>query len=195
MTKNRSTHSTHFRNPFFFSIGLIALCRCVSAQELAIDFESTTVGKPMPTWSEIGVTFELANKPKKSKAIGRIMFFPHIGTGRKGIVNAMANEAIPVRAQFSKPVKKVSLVLWGSTDSAAHVEAFDAQGKLLVEDSLKKVPVRKSPEEQVPFFELTVEAKGIDHLHISGSQPGGFIVIDEMRWTELETNRNTLEKE
>ena len=153
----------------------------VIAQDTIIDFESTTIGKPIPTWSDQGVTFGLAYQPKKSKAVGRISFFPHIGTNRKGIVNAMANEAIPIRATFEKPVKKVQLVLWGSTTSAALVEAFDVDGKQIAKDGLEQVPVRKTPEERVPFFELAVEGESIAYIEISGAQPGGFVAVDEIR--------------
>jgi hypothetical protein len=152
-----------------------------SAQDSIVDFESTTIGKPIPTWSDQGVTFGLAHQPQKCKAIGRISFFPHIGTNRKGIVNAMADEAIAIRATFEKPVKKVQLVLWGSTTSAAVVEAFDAAGKRIAKDGLEQVPVRKTPEESVPFFELAVEGEGIAYIQIGGSQPGGFVAVDEIR--------------
>jgi hypothetical protein len=154
------------------------------AQEAVIDFESATIGKPTPTWTDQAVTFGLAYQPKKSRAVGRITFFPHLGTNRKGIVNAMANEAIPVRATFEKPVKKIQLVLWGSTTSAALVEAFDIDGKRIAKDGLEQVPVRKTPEDHVPFFGLTVEGEGIAYIEISGSQPGGFVAVDEMRWTK-----------
>ena len=153
------------------------------AQDGVIDFESLSVGKPMPTWSDQGVTFGLSHQPKKSKATGRISFFPHLGTNRKGIVNAMANEAIPVRATFDKPVKKVQLVLWGSTTSSALVEAFDVDGKQIAKDGLDHVPTRKTPEDHVPFFELVVQGEGIAYIEISGSQPGGFIAVDEIRWS------------
>jgi hypothetical protein len=163
---------------------IIALCFDAHAEELSIDFESAVIGKPMPSWSEKGVTFKLAHPPKKSKAIGRIMFFPHIGTERKGILNAMANEAIPLRVQFSKPVDNVTLVLWGSTTSAAIVEAYDADGTLMSTKKLEQVPVRRTPEEHVPFFELNVTEKRVNYLQVSGAPPGGFIAIDEVRWTE-----------
>ncbi len=154
------------------------------AQDAVIDFESAQIGKPTPTWSDQGVTFELAHQPKKSKAVGRISFFPHLGTNRKGIVNAMAGEAIPVRAKFETPVKKVHLILWGSTTSSALVEAFDVEGKRIAKDGLEHVPVRKQPEDHVPFFELAVEGEGIAYIEISGSQPGGFVAIDEIRWSK-----------
>ena len=173
---NRSSMATI---AFAFAFGSRAI-----AQDSIIDFESVQVGRPEPTWSDQGVTFGLAHQPKKNRAVGRISFFPHVGTNRKGIVNAMANEAIPVRATFEKPVRKVQLVLWGSTTSSALVEAFDADGKRIAQDGLEHVPVRKKPEEHVPFFELVVEGEGIAYIEISGSQPGGFIAVDEIRWTK-----------
>lgn len=152
------------------------------AQDQVIDFEATEIGKPVAKWSEQGVTFELAHSPTKNKAVGRVSFFPHLGTNRKGIVNAMANEAIPVRATFASPVANVRLRLWGSTTSSALLQAFDVDGKLLAKDSLAQVPVRQSPEELIPFFELAVEAEGIASIEISGSKPGGFLAVDEIRW-------------
>ncbi len=161
----------------------IAFSEFAFAQDSAIDFESAPIGKPMPTWSDQGVTFGLAHQPKKSKAVGRISFFPHLGTNRKGIVNAMANEAIPVRATFEKPVKRVQLILWGSTTSSAVVEAFGVDGNRIAKDGLERVPVRRTPEDHVPFFELAVKGEGIAYIEISGSQPGGFIAVDEIRWS------------
>ncbi|XZE22224.1 hypothetical protein SH449x_002143 [Pirellulaceae bacterium SH449] len=152
------------------------------AKEHVIDFENVTVGKPTPRWSEQGVTFELAHQPKRSKAAGRIMFFPHLGTDRKGILNAMANEAIPVRATFDRPARLVKVVMWGSTTSSAWLEAYDSQGNLLAKEGLDQVPVRSKPEEQIPFFALQLEADGIAYVEISGSQPGGFVAVDEFRW-------------
>lgn len=162
----------------------VVVCSVATAQESVIDFESVAIGKPTPTWSEQGVTFGLAHQPKKSKAVGRITFFPHIGTNRKGVLNAMANEAIPVRVTFPQPVKKVQLVLWGSTTSSALVEAFNADGKRIAKDELEHVPVRQKPEDQVPFFKLAVEGEGIAYIEISGAQPGGFVAVDEIRWNK-----------
>ncbi len=153
------------------------------AEETVIDFESAEIGKPIPQWTEKDVVFDLAHAPTKSKAKGRVMFFPHLGTERKGILGAMADESIPVRVAFPRAVNQVKLVLWGSTTSSALVEAFDAEGKLVAKDALENVPVRKSPEERVPFFELAVSAERIAYLQISGSQPGGFLAIDELRWS------------
>ncbi len=164
---------------FAFSSLQVAL-----SQDSVIDFESAIVGKPIPTWSENGVTFELAHQPSKSKAIGRMTFFPHLGTDRKGIVNAMANEAIPLRATFNKPIKKIELTLWGSTTSSAIVEAFDTDGQRIAKTELGQVPVRSRPEEHIPFFELVVEGDGIASIEVSGSQPGGFIAVDAIRWSQ-----------
>ena len=170
---------------FLATIAIAFACDSLAiAQDEVIDFESATIGKPTPAWTEKGVAFALAHQPRKSKAVGRISFFPHLGTSRKGIVNAMANEAIPIRATFEKPVKNVKVVLWGSTTSFAMVEAYDIDGKLLATDGVEKVPVRKKPEDHVPFFELTVECDGISYVEISGSQPGGFVAIDAIRWTK-----------
>lgn len=160
----------------------LAVSGFANAQDRVVDFESAMIGKPIPTWADQGVTFELAHQPQKSKAKGRVSFFPHIGTNRKGIVNAMANESIPLRATFEKPVKKVELVLWGSTTSAALVEAFDADGKRIAKNGLEQVPVRKTPEEHVPFFELSVAGESIAYVEISGAQPGGFVAVDEVRF-------------
>lgn len=166
-------------------IAIVCVFASVAAsQDAVIDFESVQIGKPTPTWSDKGVTFGPAYQPQKSRAVGRITFFPHLGTNRKGVVNAMANESIPVRATFEKPVKKVQLVLWGSTTSAALVEAFDVDGKQIAKDGLKAVPVRKRPEDHVPFFELSVEGEGIAYIEISGAQPGGFVAVDEIRWSK-----------
>lgn len=171
----------HSPSLFLPLVVALTVFRCVSAQETVINFESAKIGKPTPQWTEKDVVFELAHAPVKSKAKGRVMFFPHLGTDHKGILNAMADEAIPVRVTFPRPVDKVQLSLWGSTTSAALVEAFDSAGKLLAKDGLDQVPVRKRPEEHVPLFELSVAAKNIAYLHISGSQPGGFVAIDEMQ--------------
>ena len=57
------------------------------------------------------------------------MFFPHLKTPRKGILNAMANESIPVEIRFPERVTDVALVLRGSIGSEAF-EAFDADGKV-----------------------------------------------------------------
>src|SRR5688572_6708855 len=113
------------------------------AGEVVIDFEQATIGKPVPSWTEKGVIFTLAEAPKTSKAIGRVMFFPYISTERKGILNAMANEqAIPLQAKFPSAASSVTLVLWGSTGCPAKLQAFDRDDKLVDEVSVPAAPVR-----------------------------------------------------
>lgn len=151
-----------------------------SAEETTINFENVEIGKPLPNYVEQDVRFELAHAPKKSAAKGRIMFFPHLGDDHKGILNAMADEAIPLRISFPRPAAKAALTLWGSTTSAAVAEAFSSEGKLVARAELKQVPVRKSPEEHVPYFVLSLESPGMTTIEVSGSQPGGFIAVDEI---------------
>lgn len=153
------------------------------ADDHVIDFEKAEVGKPVASWVDQGVRIEPARPLEKSKAIARITFFPHLGTGRIGVVNAMANEAIPVRATFERGARKVTARLWGSTTSAAYMEAFDKAGNSLAKKALEKVPVRQTPEEHVPFFDLSIEASAIAYVEIGGAKPGGFMAVDELRWT------------
>jgi len=170
---------------------MFAMMSCsASAEEVVVDFEATEVGKPLAVYSERGVSFELAHAPKKSKAKGRVMFFPHLGDEHKGILNAMADEAIPLRVKLPKPAAKATLKLWGSTTSAARVEAFDRNGELLAKDELKQVPVRQSPEQPVPYFTLSLEGSGIVAIEVSGAQPGGFVAIDELRIVYEETDES-----
>src|SRR6478735_4322955 len=77
-----------------------------------INFVAVETGKPMPTYADRGVVFAPSRPPTKSRAAGRVMFFPHLKTPRKGILNAMADESIPVELRFPEPVAAVTLVLW-----------------------------------------------------------------------------------
>lgn len=154
------------------------------ADEVVIDFEKAEIGKPVPTWTEKGVVFGLAGPLTKSKAVGRIMFFPHIATNRRGLLNAMAtDQAVPVQAKFPEPVSKVTLVVWGSTGCPASLEALDANGVVVDEMSLAAVPGRKAPSDPVPFAELTVEASAIAAIRFSGPRDGEFLAADEIRFT------------
>ncbi len=148
-----------------------------------LDFEKAESGKPMTHWEDQGIRIELAHAPKKSKAAGRITFFAHLGTGLKGVVNAMANESIPLRVKFDSGAVRVTTKLWGSTTSAAYLEAFDKDGKSIGKNAIDKVPARKSPEDHVPFFELSVDAPNIAYVEIGGAKPGGFVAVDELRFT------------
>lgn len=156
----------------------------VSAEELMIDFEQAEIGKPMSSWTEQGVVFELAGPPVHSKAAGRIMFFPHLATNHKGILNAMATEqAIPVQATFPRAAAAVTLVLWGSTGCPAVLEALDKNGKVVDRVSVVAVPGRKAPADPVPFVRLTVKAPEIAAIRFSGPRDGEFLAADEIRIT------------
>src|SRR5579871_2720233 len=169
----------------------LAIVACLGAvtTSLAADgpvvltFDKAETGKPMPSYTDQGVVFALARKPTTSRAAGRVMFFPHLKTPRKGILNAMANESIPVEVRFPKPVSSVTLVLWGSIGSAAVVEAYGKDGKVVDKASRDKVPERTGPEQPVPSFELTVKAAAISSVRFSGAPPGGYLVCDEVRYT------------
>jgi hypothetical protein len=168
-------------------LALLALIGAVSAsqaEEIVIDFEQAEIGKPVPSWTEKGVVFHLAGPLVNSKAKGRIMFFPHLATNRKGILNAMATEqAIPVLATFPDSASNVTLVLWGSTGCPALLEALDENGKVVDKVSVSAVPGRKAPADPTPFFELTVKAPAIAAIRLSGPRNGEFLAADEIRIT------------
>jgi hypothetical protein len=112
------------------------------------------------------------------------MFFPHLATNHKGILNAMANEqAIPVKATLPATASEVTLVLWGSTGCPALVEALDEKGNVVDKVSLAAVPGRKAPADPVPFVELTVKAPAIAAIRFSGPRDGEFLAADEIRYT------------
>lgn len=151
--------------------------------EVVITFDKVETGKPMASYKTQDVVFAPAHKPSKSKAAGRVMFFPHLKTDRKGILNAMADESIPVEIRFPKPASRVTLELWGSIGSAALVEAYDKDGKVVDTAKREKVPERSGPEKPIPSFELTVKAPAIAYVRFSGAPPGGYLVCDEVRFT------------
>lgn len=177
-----------------FAIPLFAVLSGVGslgrAGEIVIDFEQAQIGKPVPTWSEKGVDFKLAGPPAQSKARGRIMFFPHLATNHKGILNAMATEqAIPVQATFPNSASAVTLVFWGSTGCRALLEALDKNGKVVDQASVATVPGRKAPADPVPLFELTVKApqgSAIASVRFSGPRTGEFLAADEIRITTVD---------
>src|SRR5205814_9695934 len=136
--------------------GLGALAAAGPASgEVVITFDKVETGKPTPSYTDRGVVFALSRPPTKSRAAGRVMFFPHLKTERKGILNAMANESIPVEIRLPKPVSSVTLVLWGSIGSTALVEAYGEDDKVVDMVPRDKVPERTGPEQPVPCFELT----------------------------------------
>ena len=155
-----------------------------AADPLVITFDQAETGKPVPSYTDKDrrVEFALAHKPTRSKAAGRVMFVPHLKTDRKGILNAMADESIPVEVRFPKLVSNATLVLWGSIGSAALVEAHDKDGKVVDTAKREKVPERTGPEKPIPSFELTVKAPAIAYVRFSGAPPGGYLVCDEVRF-------------
>ena len=169
---------------------LVVAVPVARAEEIVIDFEQAEIGKPTPTWSEKGVVFNLAGPLTQSKAPGRIMFFPHLATNHKGILNAMATEqAIPVQATFPNSASAVTLVLWGSTGCPALLEALDKNGEVVDKASVVAVPGRKAPADPIPFFQLTVnapEASAIAAIRFSGPRNGEFLAADEIRFTTVD---------
>lgn len=173
------------RLELLFTVLLVAGMVAGSAEETVIDFEQAEIGKPVTNWVEKGVTFTLAQQPRKSKALGRVMFFPHLATSHKGILCAMADEQIPVQATFPKTVSSVTLLLWGSTGCPALLEAFDKNGTLVDQTSLTAVPGRSQPQDPVPIFRLSVKAPEIAYIRFSGPRTGEFLAADELRFTPV----------
>ena len=170
-----------------FAAALLSLVGSISsagAEEIVIDFEQAEIGKPTPAWTEKGVVFKLAAPLVHSKAKGRVMFFPHIETKRKGILNTMATEqAIPVLATFPKSVSAVTVTFWGSTGCPALLEALDKSGKVVDSASLAAVPGRKAPGDPIPFAQLSVKSPAIAAIRFSGPRDGEFLAADEIRFT------------
>jgi len=173
-----------------FAIPVLTLLGAASASraaEVVIDFEQAEIGKPKPTWTEKGVVFQLAGAPTHSKAAGRIMFFPHLATNHKGILNAMATEqSIPVQATFPAGASAVTVVFWGSTGCPALLEALDKNGAVVDQASVAAVPGRKAPADPVPFLTLSVKApegSQIAAVRFSGPRDGEFLAADEIRFT------------
>jgi hypothetical protein len=167
------------------TIVLAALgCLVAPAEDpVTITFDKVETGKPMPSYTDRGVVFALSRPPSTSRAAGRVMFFPHLKTPRKGVLSAMASESIPVEVRFPKPAASVTLALWGSIGSKAVVEAYDSDGNVVDRALRDAVPTRTGPEQPIPSFELTVKASTIAFVRFSGAPPGGYVVCDEVRFT------------
>lgn len=156
--------------------------------EVVVDFETAEItGRWIESWEEKGVLFTPAKAPARSKARARLMFFPHIPSSRKGILNAMADDPIPVKAQFPNGASTVTLVLWGSTGCAARLEAFDQAGKLVDKAALDLIPGRKAPSDPIPTFELTVKGSYISYIEFSGPRAGEYLAADEVRFVAIIT--------
>jgi hypothetical protein len=159
-----------------------------AAGETVVDFEQAEIGTPVPKWEEKGVTFELAGPLQRTSAAKpRVMFFPHLATGHKGILNAMStDQAVPLKMTLpGAGASSVTLVLWGSTGCPAVVEAFDQDGKLVDQRSIAAVPGRKTPDEPVPFVTVTLKAPAIASISLSGPRNGDFLAADELRFVPL----------
>ncbi len=161
---------------------LVAAAPVAGAEEVVIDFEKAEIGKPVAAWSDQGVVFNLSTPLAHSKAKGRVMFFPHIGTQHKGLLNAMALEQqVPVQATLPASASAVTVVFWGSTGCAALLEALNKEGQVIGQASLPAVPGRKAPADPVPFATLKVETPGIAAIRFSGPRSGEFLAADEIR--------------
>jgi hypothetical protein len=180
-------------------VGLVAVLATgtpasdAAAEKIVINFEQVSI-LPDPTndemvtrpesWIDQGVEFKLAREPARSRARGRLMFFPHLPSGRQGILNAMADEQeIPVRVRFPRRASTVAIEFWASTGAAARLEAFDAHDAVVARDALDVVPGRKAPEEPIPMFALAVRAPEIAYVEFSGPRTGEFLAAAAVRVT------------
>ncbi len=159
-----------------------------AAGEIVVDFEQAEIGTPVPKWEEKGVIFELAGPLQRTPAAKpRVMFFPHLATGHKGILNAMTtDQGVPLKMTLpGAGASAVTLVLWGSTGCPAVVEAFDKEGKRVDQKSIAAVPSRNAPNEPVPFITLTLKGPAIASVALSGPRNGEFLAADELRFVPL----------
>jgi metallo-beta-lactamase class B len=160
--------------------------RAFGQAEVVVDFQKAEItGRWVDSWEEKGVVFTPAHAPTKSKAKARLMFFPHAPSGRKGILSALADDPIPVRASFTNGCASATFSFWGSTDSPARLEAYNAEGQLLDKAGLEKIPGRKAPGEPIPTFELTVKGSNIAYIDFSGPRAGEYLVAEEVRFVPL----------
>jgi hypothetical protein len=149
---------------------------------VVVDFEKAEIsGRWIESYEQKGVVFTPARAPTRSKAKAKLMFFPHIPSDRKGILSAMAEDPIPVRARFPTNASSVAIVFWGSTGCAAKLEAFNQDGKLVDKASIEVIPGRKAPGEPVPTFELTVKGTNIAYVEFSGPRAGEYLAAEEVR--------------
>jgi hypothetical protein len=186
MNSNRSLIIV--RSPTYIGFIVILLfTRLGFAQtNVVVDFERAEItGRWIESWEEKGIVFTPAHPPTRSKAKAKLMFFSHIPSGRKGILSAMADDPIPVRARFPTGASSVTLVLWGSTRCPARLEAFDADGKLLDKASMDVIPARKAPGDPIPTFELRVKGNNIAYVQFSGPRTGEYLAADEVRFVPL----------
>lgn len=159
--------------------------------EIVVNFEGTEIGEPVPKWEEKGVVFELAGPLQRAPAAKpRVMFFPHLATGHKGILNAMTtDQGVPLKMVLpGAGASSVTLVLWGSTGVPAVIEAYDKEGKVVDKQSFDAVPSRKAPNEPIPFVVVTLKAPVIASVNLSGPRSGEYLAADELRFLPLANN-------
>jgi len=181
------------KSPRWFNRGIILLLLLLSSThvtfaqtEVVVDFEKAEItGRWVESWEEKGVVFTPAHAPTHSKAKAKLMFFPHISSGHKGILSAMADDPIPVRAKLPTGASSVTIIFWGSTGCAARLEAYDLVGKLVDKASLDVIPSRKAPGDPIPTFELTVKASHIAYVEFSGPRTGEYLAGDEVRFVPV----------
>jgi hypothetical protein len=171
----------------FTAFGVFLFVAPVMAQtnEVVTFDKAEITGRWVDSWADKGVVFTPAHAPTKSKARARLMFFPHPPSGRKGILSAMADDPIPVRASFSNVCSSVTVLFWGSTDCPARLEAYNAEGQVVDEIGLDKIPGRKAPGEPIPTVELTVKGTNIAYIEFSGPRTGEYLVAEEVRFAPL----------
>lgn len=165
---------------------LLATVPAPAAGEVVVNFEDdkADIGAPLVKWEEKGVTFALSGPLVRTPGgKPQVMFFPHLETMRKGILNAMpTDQGVPLKMTFpGSGASSVTLVLWGSTNVPVEIEAFDKDGKSL-DKQTAVAPSRKAANEPTPFFTLTVKGSAIAYVHLSGPRNGEFAAADEVRF-------------
>jgi hypothetical protein len=159
--------------------------------EVVVDFEATEIGVPVGKWEEKGVTFALAGRLQRTPAAKpQVMFFPHLATDHKGIVNAMTiDQGVPLKMTLpGAGASSATLVMWGSTGCPAVIEALDKDGNVVDKQSFPSVPNRKAPNEPVPFFVVTLKAPAIAAIQVSGPRSGEYLATDELRFVPVKGN-------
>jgi hypothetical protein len=185
-SQSRVRRSPSWIFPSVATLLLIFQSIAYAQTNVVVDFEKAELtGRWVESWEEKGVVFTPAHAPTRSRAKAKLMFFPHIASGRKGILSAMADDPIPVKASFPGGASSVTLVLWGSTACSAKLEAFDQEGKLVDKAALDVIPGRKAPGDPIPTFELTVKASHIAYIQFSGPRVGEYLAADELRFTPV----------
>lgn len=170
----------------------LVACPAFARAQVVVDFEKAEItGRWVDSWEEKGVVFTPAHAPTRSKAKAKLMFFPHLSSGRKGILSAMADDPIPVRARFPAGASSVTIVFWASTGCPARLVAYDANGKPVDEAALDAAPSRKAPGDPVPTFELTVKGSNIAYVEFSGPRAGEYLAADEVRFRPVGAARSS----